>query len=145
MTGRARVSERKLLTALLLSAMAYAQGSFDPIRVDPQHFKVEYEDEHVRVLRFRLAPGEKSPMQEHPGRTVVSLTNTKVRTVSFYGEIKEQNFRAGEALHLGPMRYAVENIGSEAVEIVSTEFKDEGYVTEARPPIVSAKASATRE
>src|SRR5438067_7997478 len=68
---------RNLLSALVaLTSMAHAQVSFDPVRVDPQHFKVEYEDTKVRVLRFRLLAGEKSPMQEHPGRTVVSLTNS---------------------------------------------------------------------
>jgi len=142
---RAGICRGLLSVFVSLSSMAHAQVSFDPIRVDPQHFKVEYEDTKVRVLRFRLAPGEKSPMQEHAGRTVVSMTNSKVRTVSFYGEVREQAFHAGEALHLLPMRYAVENIGSEAVETVSTEFKDQGYVTEALPPTVSAKASAPRQ
>src|SRR6266853_2005565 len=90
-----------LLGALVaLSSMAHAQVNFDPIRVDPQHFKVEYEDAKVRVLRFRLLPGERSPMQEHPGRTVVSLTNSKVRFVSCGEEVRDVEFHAGEALRL---------------------------------------------
>src|SRR5436305_14240610 len=100
---------RALLAVAATAVLAHAQQSFDPLSVDPQHFKVEYEDAHIRVLRFRLLPGEKSPMQDHAGRTAVSLGNSRVRLTSDDGNIREIDFHAGEALHQEPMRYSVEN------------------------------------
>jgi quercetin dioxygenase-like cupin family protein len=38
----------------------------DPVRVDPKHYKVEFENERVRVVRIKYKPGEKSVMHSHP-------------------------------------------------------------------------------
>jgi hypothetical protein len=38
----------------------------DPINVDPKHYKVEMENDRVRVLRIRYGPHEKSVMHGHP-------------------------------------------------------------------------------
>ncbi len=34
----------------------------DPLAVDPGHYTVEFENEHVRVVRIRYAPGDASSM-----------------------------------------------------------------------------------
>ena len=41
-------------------------GTQDPVRVDPEHYRVELENEKVRVLRVRYGPHEKSVMHGHP-------------------------------------------------------------------------------
>jgi hypothetical protein len=38
----------------------------DPVRVDPKHYKVEFENEKVRVLRIKYGSHEKSVMHGHP-------------------------------------------------------------------------------
>ena len=38
----------------------------DPAIVDSRHYKVEFENEKVRVLRIKYGPGEKSVMHGHP-------------------------------------------------------------------------------
>lgn len=38
----------------------------DPVKVDPNHYMVDFENDDVRVLRIRYAPGEKSEMHGHP-------------------------------------------------------------------------------
>ncbi len=40
--------------------------TLDPVKLDPQYHKVDFENERVRVLRTLLAPHIKSPMHEHP-------------------------------------------------------------------------------
>ena len=47
----------------------------DPVKVDPKHYKVEFENERVRVVRIRYAPGEKSVMHSHPESIAVFLTD----------------------------------------------------------------------
>jgi hypothetical protein len=38
----------------------------DPVAVDPQHYKVEMENDQVRALRITYGPHEKSVMHGHP-------------------------------------------------------------------------------
>ena len=38
----------------------------DPVKADPEHYKVDFENDRVRVLRVRFGPHEKSIMQEQP-------------------------------------------------------------------------------
>jgi quercetin dioxygenase-like cupin family protein len=47
----------------------------DPVKVDPRHYKVEFENERVRVLRIKYGPGEKSIMHSHPESIAVFLTD----------------------------------------------------------------------
>ncbi len=47
----------------------------DPVAVDPQHYKVEFENEFVRVLRIHFGPGEKAPSHEHLLNRVVFYVN----------------------------------------------------------------------
>lgn len=49
--------------------------ALDPARVDPQHYKVELENEHVRVLRIHYGPREKGARHEHILNRVVVYMN----------------------------------------------------------------------
>ena len=53
---------------LLSAAPAYAQ---DAVTVDPKHYKVEMENDQVRVLRIHYGAGEKSVMHSHPASVAV--------------------------------------------------------------------------
>jgi hypothetical protein len=46
---------------------------------DPSHFKVEFENESIVVLRVRLDPHEKTPMHKVSPRMVVWLTDAHLR------------------------------------------------------------------
>jgi quercetin dioxygenase-like cupin family protein len=48
----------------------------DPVKVDAKHYKVEFENDQVRVLRIKYAPHEKSVMHEHPAAVAVFLTDS---------------------------------------------------------------------
>ncbi|HEY7171623.1 MAG TPA: hypothetical protein VH417_12320 [Vicinamibacterales bacterium] len=47
----------------------------DPVKVDPKHYKVEFENEHVRVLRIHFGPHEKGETHEHILNRVVFYVN----------------------------------------------------------------------
>ena len=49
--------------------------ALDPVKVDPRHYKVEFENEFVRVLRIHFGPNEKSPEHEHKLNRVVVYLN----------------------------------------------------------------------
>jgi hypothetical protein len=47
----------------------------DPVRQSPQYYRVLVDNEVVRVLEYRLKPGEKEPMHGHrPGSCTTSAT-----------------------------------------------------------------------
>ncbi|MFQ5845458.1 MAG: hypothetical protein ACE5JG_10785, partial [Planctomycetota bacterium] len=61
-----------LMVALCLAvSTAMAQ---DPVTVDPKHYKLEFENDQVRVLRISYGPHEKSVMHEHLPGVEVFLT-----------------------------------------------------------------------
>jgi len=64
---------------LLVSAVACLAASAamaqDPVKVDPQHHTVVFENEQVRVLRVHYGPNEKSAMHSHPNAVVIFLSD----------------------------------------------------------------------
>ena len=54
----------------LIASSVMAQ---DPVKVDPKHYKVEFENAQVRVLRIHYGPGEKSVTHAHPNSVAVFL------------------------------------------------------------------------
>ena len=52
----------------------------DAVKVDPKHYKVEFENDQVRVLRITYGPHEKSVMHEHPANVAVFLTDGQAST-----------------------------------------------------------------
>jgi hypothetical protein len=47
----------------------------DPVKVDPQHYKVEFENEYVRVLRVTFGPRDKGAEHQHILNRVVFYLN----------------------------------------------------------------------
>jgi len=58
------------------AALLWAQ---DAVKVDSKHYKVEFENDQVRVLRIQYPAGEKSVMHEHPDSVAVFLTDHEVK------------------------------------------------------------------
>ncbi len=55
-------------------------SSLDPVKVDPKHYKVEFENDQVRVLRVQIGAKETAPMHEHVlSRVVAYLTDQNFR------------------------------------------------------------------
>ena len=49
----------------------------DALSADPTHFKVLLDNEHVRVLEFTAAAGDKSPMHSHPDYITYNFSASK--------------------------------------------------------------------
>ena len=59
-----------LLSAICIAASVFGQ---DSVKTSPQLYKVLLDNNQVRVLEFRLKPGEKEPMYSHPAGIVYAL------------------------------------------------------------------------
>src|SRR2546425_6701271 len=54
-------------------------GAPDAVKVDPKHYKVELENDRVRVVRITYGPREKSVMHGHRPGVVLFLTDAHYR------------------------------------------------------------------
>lgn len=98
----------------------------DPLKQDPKHFKLEFENDRVRVLRYTLGPHETSAMHDHLDHIAVRLSDFHFRTTYADGSKKEFTTKAGEAYYSPSARHSVENLGDTTYESISIEFKTPG-------------------
>jgi quercetin dioxygenase-like cupin family protein len=95
----------------------------DPVKLDPEHYKVEFENERVRVLRVIYGPHEKSVMHSHPDGIGVFLTSHRARFSFTNGQSRENKFTAGEVKWLPGGMHLPENLGDQPLELVLVELK----------------------
>jgi quercetin dioxygenase-like cupin family protein len=77
-----------------VAAVAFAQ---DAAKVDPTHYKVEFENAQVRILRFHYGPHEKSVMHSHPDSVAMFLTDGSVKFTFPDGKTQDASGKAGVA------------------------------------------------
>ena len=120
-----------LLSAVLifgfLAELALAQ---DATIVDSAHYNVEFENEHVRVLRITYGPGEKSVMHEHPDGVVVILTDQSVNFTFPDGKTEQITAKAGETIWAPGAKHLPENVGDKPFEVILVEMKVKSQTTE---------------
>jgi quercetin dioxygenase-like cupin family protein len=115
------------MATLMLFFTAEAAVAQDVVKVAPEQFKVVLENEHVRVLEFRMKPGDKQEMHTHPATVHIELTPTKVRITNPDGKAVVLEGKQGEALWVGPVKHTVENIGNTEIHGYIIELKDIPY------------------
>lgn len=97
--------------------------SADPIEVDAGHYKVEFENEKVRVLRIRMGVGEQSEMHGHPDCVSVVLTDGRVRFDYPDGKTREIDIHAGDCEWQTAGDHLPANVGDGPVEVLLVEIK----------------------
>ena len=87
-------------------------SKIDPLKVDPKHYTLEFDNEQTRVMRVRFGPKEKGVEHEHTFSNVVVYLNDQARG------------KMGEArLDEGPRTHTEENPLDHAVERISIDLK----------------------
>lgn len=97
--------------------------SQDPVKADPKHYTVELENEHVRILRIRYGPKEKSVMHGHPQSVGVHLTDLHGRFTFPDGKSEEIRAKAGDVTSYPAGDHLPENLSDQPMELVLIEFK----------------------
>lgn len=90
----------------------------DPTKVEPKHYKRDFENERVDVVSVHYGPHEKSVLHEHPGGVVVSLTEAHLRLTDENGKVREVFSKAGEVRWYPPFKHRVENLGDTTYDAV---------------------------
>jgi quercetin dioxygenase-like cupin family protein len=96
----------------------------DPVKVDPKHYKVEFENEHVRVLRIKYGAGEKSVMHTHPESIAVFLTDAHGKFTYPDGRTEDIDAKAGTVQHMDALTHLPESRSKKkAFEVIAVELK----------------------
>jgi quercetin dioxygenase-like cupin family protein len=104
--------QSKLFWAGILVCLATACSvGQDPTKVEPRHYKLDFENDRVQVVSVHYGPHEKSVLHDHPGGVVVSLTEAHLRFTDENGKTREVFSKAGEVRWYAPMKHRVENLG----------------------------------
>ena len=86
-------------------------SKLDPVKTDPKHYKVEFENEHVRVLRIHFGPHEKGETHEHIlNRVVLNLND-------------QTSGKADDVRIAGAATHAEENISDQPADRIAVELK----------------------
>jgi beta-alanine degradation protein BauB len=99
----------------LITACSLAQ---DPTKVEPRHYKRDFENERVDVVSVHYGPHEKSALHDHPGGVVVSLTEAHLRFTDENGKVRDVYSKAGEVRWYPPFKHRVENLGDTTYDAV---------------------------
>jgi len=108
---------------LLLTLVAVPAMAQDAVKVDPKHYKVEFENAQVRVLRITYGPHEKSVMHEHPANVAIFLTDGQTRFTLPDGKTQDAPAKAGATEWDGGGKHLPENIGDKPFELILVELK----------------------
>jgi quercetin dioxygenase-like cupin family protein len=95
----------------------------DPVRVDPKHYTVEFENDQVRVLRIRYGPHETSVMHGHPPGLAVFLADAHGKFTFPDGKTEEFTMKAGQTMWAPAQEHLPENVGDHPFELVLVELK----------------------
>lgn len=87
---------------LILCLAASLAAAQDPTKVEPKHYKLQFENERVQVVSVHYGPHEKSEMHDHPGGVSVSVTGGHLRFTDPSGKVTEVYAKAGEARWFPP-------------------------------------------
>jgi quercetin dioxygenase-like cupin family protein len=83
----------------------------DPLKADPKHYSLEFENDQVRVLRVRFGPHEKGVLHEHKLNHIVVYLTDQARG------------KAGEVRLDEPMTHTEENPLDHPVERIAIDLK----------------------
>jgi hypothetical protein len=98
--------------------------ALDPIKVDPKHYKLEFENDRIRVLRISYGPHEKSVMHGHPPCIVVMLNDVDFRVKFPYGRMQDMLGKAGQVLPFEEAQeHLPENLSDKSFEAILIELK----------------------
>jgi quercetin dioxygenase-like cupin family protein len=124
---------RILFMAMFVLALAAPALAQDAVKVDPKHYKVEFENASVRVLRIKYGAHEKSVMHRHPNAIAIFQTDGRMKFTYPNGKSEERDGKAGQAIWTPATRHMPENPTDNDVEVLLIEIKTRKRPTPKKP------------
>ena len=112
--------------------------SMDPTVSEPDHYKVEFENDHVRAVRITYAAGEETRMHSHPASVSVFLTDAEGVLAMEDGSEQEFNNKAGDSMLMDAQSHQPR--AKTDFELIQIELKGSGGEVEAAPEEASGES-----
>ena len=104
--------------------------SMDPVISNPEHYKVIFENERVRVLEYNDEPGDRTTPHQHPESVMFTLSSFRRRLVS--GDAQREVEMSAERVGWLPAQvHHGENIGDTPTRVIFVELKEPAPATDA--------------
>ena len=97
--------------------------TLDPAETNPQHYKVVYENERVRVLEYTDQPGDRTTVHEHPDSVMYALASFR-RRLHLGSQQRDVEIAAGFTGWVPAQRHRGENIGDTPSHSIFVELKE---------------------
>jgi hypothetical protein len=94
----------------------------DPTASDPQPYKVLFENDRVRVLRYTDSPGDKTKSRQHPDSVLITLSNFR-RGLTIGDRTIDVEKSPHEAIWNPAQTHAGENTGTTETDLIFVELK----------------------
>lgn len=113
----------KYLSAVAVLLVAIPLFAQDATVAEPKHYRVAFENEHVRVIDIHYGPHEKSEMHSHPAGVIVYITAGHFRFTDENGKVIEANAKPGDARWFPAFHHKVESLSDKPFDGVYIELK----------------------
>ncbi len=107
------------------SVVAQQQADqIDPVTSSPDMYRVLLENEHVRVVRYQIEPGERDEWHTHPAKVSYVASGGTLRITTEDADSFVVDEHSDSASWLGAIgKHYAENIGKDTVRIILVEVK----------------------
>jgi hypothetical protein len=103
--------------------------SLDPCVTNPDHYRVVFENERVRVLEYRDKPGDRTTPHTHPDSVMYTLSSFRRRLYAADHEQRDVDLKEGLVGWLPAQEHAGHNIGDTDTHVIFVELKETGAGT----------------
>ena len=93
---------------------------------DPEHYRLEFENEYVRVIRCRIPAHDKVKIHNHPfGSVIIFMTDQNLHQTLENGATEEAHNKAGRVLwgNGSPAQHMGENVTDQLYEYIRVDIK----------------------
>ena len=97
--------------------------SRDALQIAPQHYRLEFENDKMRVLRLTLKPSETVPMHDDKDALIVCLRECHMRFTSPNGRSEDIHMEAGGARWIYGDTRSEKNLGTQPADLLFIETK----------------------
>ncbi len=97
--------------------------SLDPVETNPEHYKLVFENDRVRVLEYTDTPGDRTTPHEHPDSVMHTLSAFRRRLHSGDAH-RDVEMPAGMTGWLPAQQHSGENTGDTPTHVLFVELKN---------------------
>jgi quercetin dioxygenase-like cupin family protein len=90
----------------------------DVLRVDPAHYRLDFENEHVRAVRLTLKPDETVPMHDSHDALAVCVKECHLRFTRPDGRVQDIHMETGETRWIYGDTHSAKNLNTQPMEML---------------------------